>query len=125
MTVAFHDDVLTLALHARNSADPNTRDAAQRILTYNHAFIPEPARTEWAEAVTYGDGETRYLEEMDEEDARKHAAHTNAHEARGSKAGETGVFRAAAVFREVRMLVDGTQIIGPWMAPADQFTERP
>ncbi|MFD6565435.1 hypothetical protein [Micromonospora profundi] len=121
---AFHTDVIALARHASTSSNPELRAAASRILTGNHALITETARVDWAEAVTYGDGETRYFEEMDEEDARKHAARDNAHRALGAEAGETDIAHAAAVFREVRMLVDGTQIIGPCMAPADQFFDR-
>ncbi|MCG5464266.1 hypothetical protein MED01_002432 [Micromonospora sp. MED01] len=120
---AFHTDVLALAQHARTSPNPDVRDAANRILTGDHALIAEPSRIEWANAITYGDGEVRYFDELDEEDARKHAAHDNRHRAKGREAGETDIAHATAVFREVRVLVDGTQIIGPWMAPADQFTE--
>lgn len=120
---AFHTDVLALAQHARTSPNPKLRAAAQRILTGDHALIAEPARIDWATAVTYGDGEVRYFDKLDEGDARKNAAHYNRHQAKGNKAGETDIAHAAAVFREVRVLVDGTQITGPWMAPADQFTE--
>ncbi|MEV1013820.1 hypothetical protein AB0I89_24005 [Micromonospora sp. NPDC049801] len=120
---AFHTDVLALAQHARTSPNPDVRAAADRILTGDHALIAEPARVDWAEAITYGDGETRYFNELDEEDARKQAARDNRHRAKGRDAGETDIAHAAAVFREVRMLVNGTQIIGPWMAPADQFAE--
>lgn len=123
--MAFHDDLITLARHAAIANDPTIRAAAGRMLTGPHALIAEPARVEWAEAVTYGDGEVRYFPEDDEEEARKHTARDNAHRALGAAAGETDIAHAVAVCREVRVLVDGTQIIGPWMAPADQFTSRP
>ncbi|MFF0822446.1 hypothetical protein ACFYUR_18955 [Micromonospora haikouensis] len=120
--VAFHDDLIALAQHARVDPDPDIRAAAHRLLTGDHALIPELARTDWAEAVTYGDGEVRFRGMDDEQEARKFAAHTNTHQSLGSKATGTDVAHSAAVYREVRMLVDGTQIIGPWMAPANQFT---
>ncbi|WP_341719890.1 hypothetical protein QQG74_09390 [Micromonospora sp. FIMYZ51] len=120
--MAFHDDLHALARHARTSSDPNVRAAAQRILTGDHALLPEPARVDWAVAWTYRDGEVRTREVDDEQEARDDASRTNA-EAAARDPGDSMPVRAYAVFREVRMLVDGTQIIGPWLAPADQFTE--
>ncbi|MGA3524132.1 hypothetical protein [Melissospora conviva] len=111
--MAFHDDLWTLANHNRTSTRPDIRDAAQRLLTGPHALIPEPARTEWAEALTYTDGEVRYLDRVDEEDARDCAALTN--QAVSGGVSWSDVARAYPVFREVRVLVDGTQIIGPWL----------
>ncbi len=119
---AFHTDVLALARHARTSPNPDLRAAAQRILTGDHALITETARVDWAEAITYTDGETRYIERLDETDARDQAGQLD-RKVRDGKPEHDDIARAYAVFREVRMLVDGTQIIGPWMAPADQFTE--
>lgn len=113
--MAFHSDLLALARHAAVDPNPDIRAAAHRILTGDHAIIPEPARTDWAEAITYGDGEVRYLTRWDEAEAREMAAHSN-REARPGSARETDVTHAAAVYREVRVLVDGTQIIGPWTA---------
>ncbi|MEV2239566.1 hypothetical protein [Micromonospora sp. NPDC049891] len=121
--MAFHDDLHTLAHHARTSSDPDTRAAANRLLTGAHALLPEPARVDWAEAILYTDGETRYIERLDEADAREHATYLD-RQVREGKPGHSDTARAFVVFREVRMLVDGTQINGPWMAPADQFTER-
>ncbi|MEU0078477.1 hypothetical protein ABZY58_11325 [Micromonospora tulbaghiae] len=128
--MAFHDDVLALARHAllghtMYEIDPELRAAARRLTTGAHAIIPEPARIEWAEAITYGDGEVRYRECDDVTEARSETTYTNQRYAKGTAAGEADVAHAVAVFREVRVLVDGTQIIGPWMAPADQFTRNP
>lgn len=119
---AFHTDVLALAQHARTSPNPNVRAAAQRVLTGAHALIAEPTRTEWATALTYDDGETRYRDRDSEQEAREYANAGNI-EAIVNDPGSSHPVRLYVVYREVRVLVDGTQITGPWMAPANQFTE--
>jgi hypothetical protein len=113
----FLADVAALARHTSIDPDPAIRATAARLLTGVHAAISEPARVDWAVQVTYDDGEIRYRESLDEEDARgdAHASNTR----RIVYGPQNDVSNTAPVFREVWSLVDNTQVTGPWRVPAD------
>lgn len=75
-----------------------------------------PARIEWAMALTYLTGETKHSAAGDEEHAALMADSVATHLASLNEPTRehNGVDSAAVVNREVRVLHDGTQIIGPW-----------
>lgn len=85
-----------------------------------YALGEPPQRVDWALAIVYDDGEIRYIDTLDEDEARERAAAKSLQLFVDGPVGHSGAVRAFAAFQEVRMLPDGTQIIGPWM-PADQF----
>lgn len=88
-------------------------DVAQAIA---YALGEPPDRVDWAEALVYGDGEIRYLDTLDETDARDRAQVSNLEAITSDRApGETDVVRAFPVYQEMRVLADGMQIISPWL----------
>ncbi|MDG4792054.1 hypothetical protein O7626_40270 [Micromonospora sp. WMMD1102] len=89
-----------------------------------YALGEPPQRTDWAIAYVAADGETTFVPAVDEAEARRDADDINLGSASLALSGRTDrshPVRAYAAFQEVRVLPDGTQIIGPWHAPADQF----
>jgi hypothetical protein len=92
-----------------------------------YALGEPPERVDWAIGYVWADGETTFCGMRDETEARRDADDINLGSAAITLSGRTDrshPVRGFAAYREHRSLPDGTQIIGPWQAPADQFFER-
>lgn len=79
-----------------------------------YALGEPPQRVDWALAIVYDDGEVRYIDTLDEDEARTQAAAESLHLLVDGPVGHSGAVRAFPAFQEVRVLPDGTQIISPW-----------
>lgn len=79
-----------------------------------YALGEPPDRVEWALAYVYDDGEVRYIDMFDEDEARTRAQAEALQLLVDGPVGHSGAVRAFAAYQEVRMLPDDTQIINPW-----------
>lgn len=82
-----------------------------------YALGEPPDRTDWAVAYVYDDGEVRYRELDDEQEARAEAERSTLAGLTRPVSGASAV-RAYVAFRQTRVLLDGTQIVSPWLDAA-------